>query len=94
MDLRLYGSTAFVSVGAQRVSFAITDRLHQEGVRLAVADIDGGCLLQHEKRWSADGPAQAVWGSCWPSVTARTGLGLRHRRHRPRPDLTLALSLV
>ncbi|TQM36988.1 SDR family NAD(P)-dependent oxidoreductase [Pseudonocardia cypriaca] len=55
MDLQLHGTTAFVTGGAQGIGLAIADRLCAEGVRLAVADIDGDLLHKNDERWTVDG---------------------------------------
>lgn len=55
MDLQLLGKTAYVTGGAQGIGAAIAQRLFDEGVTVAVADIDEHELRRSGMHWSAAG---------------------------------------
>lgn len=55
MDLHLRGMTAYITGGAQGIGAAIALQLSQEGVAVAVADIDGDGLRSHRYSWQVDG---------------------------------------
>ena len=54
MDLRLAGRRAYVTGGAEGIGAAIASTLSAEGVRVAVADINGDALHAHRQEWTTE----------------------------------------
>ncbi|WP_280401420.1 SDR family NAD(P)-dependent oxidoreductase [Nocardia carnea] len=55
MDLKIAGKTAYISGGAHGIGAAITARLSDEGVRVAVSDYDGAALEANAGSWKSAG---------------------------------------
>jgi NAD(P)-dependent dehydrogenase (short-subunit alcohol dehydrogenase family) len=54
MDLGLQGRTAYVTGGARGIGRAVADALAAEGMRVAVADVDGEALDDARGGWGED----------------------------------------